>query len=128
MCARKSVVDRRAGAVERGAVPEEQVVAVGLVEECVDLEGELTGVGVLRQCPALGREQVGFDQLVPAGNYRAYAISDPSRRVSNSAAVEEEAAAGEDAALDVGQEAFAELREAFQALGSCMAGSTTSAA
>jgi hypothetical protein len=57
----KSVVDGRLGSVEGGGVAEEQVVAVGFVEQGVGLEGELPGVGLLRQVALLlSREDVGL--------------------------------------------------------------------
>jgi hypothetical protein len=49
----ESVVDGLLGSLERGGVAEEQVVAVGLVEQGVDLEGELCGVGVQGQLALL---------------------------------------------------------------------------
>jgi hypothetical protein len=49
------------GSVEGGGVAEEQVVAVGFVEQGVGLEGELPGVGLLRQVALLlSREDVGL--------------------------------------------------------------------
>ena len=66
----------------------------------------------------LSRAEVGFEQLVPAGEHRAYAISDrPAAGVQLGGGGGEEAATGEDAALDVGQVALAQLLEALPALG-----------
>jgi len=62
LCARESVLDGRLGSVEGGGVAEEQVVAVGFVEQGVDLEAELPGVDVLRQIALLlSREDVGLE-------------------------------------------------------------------
>ena len=108
---RESIGDCCVGSFERGGVPEQQVVAVGLVEQGVDLEDQLTDIRVLRKSPLpLSGADVGLEQFVPAGEHSAHAVSDrPGAGVPLGGGGREEAAAREDAAFDVGQVALAQL-------------------
>jgi hypothetical protein len=92
------------------------VVAVGFVEQRVDLEDQLTDVDVRRQLlAAVRRAEVGLEQLVPAREHRADAVSDrPAAAVELGGGGREAAATREHAALEVRQVALAQLLQALQ--------------